>query len=99
MLHVVQGSLCTVQNMPKMTTFGDKNAVFWNEVWFQEEAEACVANWFLAFWVGPGDRAAGRLHAYENRTGRAEDALYVQRTSLDVQRVLCTVKLWTNSIY
>ena len=37
------GGLCTVQNMPKMTTFGDKNDAFWNEVWFREEAEACVA--------------------------------------------------------
>ncbi len=43
MLHVVQGILCTVQNMPKTTPFGDKNDVSWNEVWFQEEAEVCVA--------------------------------------------------------
>ena len=41
-MHVVQGILCTVQNMPKTTPFGDKNDVSWNEVWFQEEAEVCV---------------------------------------------------------
>ena len=45
------------------------------------------------------DRAEGNLHVHGSMPGRAEGALYVQPTCLDMQRVLCTVKLSRKSIY
>ena len=53
------------------------------------------------FW-GPEcrpDRAEGNLYVHGRRPGRAEGALHVQPTCLDVQIILCTVKLSRNSIY
>ena len=45
------------------------------------------------------DRAERNLYVHGNRPGRAEGALYVQPTCLDVQRIPCSIKLSRNSIY
>ena len=45
------------------------------------------------------DRAEGDLYVQGSKPRRVEGALYVQSTCLDVQRNLCTLKLWINSIY
>ena len=53
------------------------------------------------FWGHEGrpDRAEGNLYAHASKPGRAEGDLHAQPTCLDVQRILCTVKLSRNSIY
>ena len=45
------------------------------------------------------NRAEDFLHVQGDKPRRTEGTLYVQSACLDVQRVLCTVKLSRNSIY
>ena len=45
------------------------------------------------------DRAEGNLDVHGGRSGRAEGALYVQPTCVDVQRILCMVRLSRNATY